>query len=82
MTQKSHERIAYRSHRSPKQKRTWRTFPDALLPVLESASPAQSLHPGPDVIRRYADCDPVARAIINAWNPVFGFARLIRQEAA
>lgn len=82
MSHKPHERIAYRSHRSPKQKRNWRTFPDSTLPALESASPAQSLHPGPDVIRRYADRDPVARAIIAAWNPSVGFAHLIRQEAA
>lgn len=81
MAKKSTERLAYRS-RSPKQKRTWRTFPDAMLPARESASPAQSLHPGPDVIRRYADRDPVARAIINAWNPSFGFAHLIHTEAA
>lgn len=82
MRGKSTERIAYRSNHPKKPKRNWRTFPDAMLPALESASPAQSLHPGPDVIRRYVDRDPVARAIVNAWNPSFGFRHLIRQEAA
>ncbi len=76
------ERIAYRSGRRDRQRRHWRTYDDARLPALQSMEPASSLSPGPRIIERNADGDPVAREIIRNWQPCLGWQNLIRVEAA
>lgn len=81
MSHKTTERIVYRSQRPAKEKRNWRFYADSLLPPLRNANPASSLHPGPSIIERFADGDPIAVGVINAWHPALCFASLIRQEA-
>lgn len=75
------ERVVYRTqgHRRPKH---WRDRPDALLPAQNLPGGAESLHPGPQLILRYADKDPVARAVIAAWRPSRAWQNLVRVEVA
>jgi hypothetical protein len=44
--------------------------------------PASSLSPGPRIIERNADGDPVAQEIIRNWQPCLAWQSLIRMGAA
>lgn len=70
------ERLAYRTsgQRQKAKKQHWRASVDALFPPLLSLG-SPSLCPGPSLIERYVERDPIALAIIQAWAPCFTVTR-------
>ena len=51
----------------------WRSVPDEVILALvpQQLERAESLCPGPSTVERACMGDPIARAIAEAWKPVF-----------